>query len=118
MSAGINKLEEWQKCIHLLLDEMHIREDQVYEKHTGALIGFTEINNHLLAFEHSLNTDESTPGPLSKSMMVFMARGLFTNLHFLYAQFPCTTITETFCLTHSGKQCFGWKGVVSRYSTL
>ena len=26
MAANIDKVEEWQKCMLLLLDEMHIRE--------------------------------------------------------------------------------------------
>ena len=95
-AARIDTLEEWQKCVLLLLDEMHIREDLVYEKHSGALIGFTnlgEINEHLLAFQRSVSTDQSSPEPLSKSVMMFMVRGLFTSLHFPYAQFPCASIT-------------------------
>ena len=32
--------QEWQKIVILLLDEMHIRDDLVYDKHTGALLGF------------------------------------------------------------------------------
>ena len=38
----------------LILDEMHIKEDLVYDKHTGELVGFTNlgsINQHLQAFE-------------------------------------------------------------------
>ena len=30
--------------------------DLVYEKHTGKLVGFTEVNNHLLAFERESAT--------------------------------------------------------------
>ena len=29
----------WQKLVVLLLDEMHIREDLVYDKHCGSVIG-------------------------------------------------------------------------------
>ena len=53
----------------------------MYDKHTGCLIGYTdlgEVNNHLLAFEHSL--DE--PAKPAKSMLTFMVKGLFTNLKF------------------------------------
>ena len=49
--ANYKKLEEWEKCIVLLIDEMHVKEDLVYDKVTGALIGFTsigDINDHLL----------------------------------------------------------------------
>ena len=64
----------------------------MYDKHTGCLIGYTdlgEVNNHLLAFEHSL--DE--PAKPAKSMLTFMVKGLFTNLKFPYAQFSCTKLT-------------------------
>ena len=59
-AAGVETAEEWQKCVVLILDEMHIREDLVYDKYTGALIGFTDfgdINSHLLQLEHSLEED-------------------------------------------------------------
>ena len=41
----------------ILLDEMYICEGIVYDKHSGAMIGFTnlgEINEHLAAFEKSM----------------------------------------------------------------
>lgn len=80
----LSSCEGWQKLVCLLLDEMYIREDLVYNKHTGKLIGFCnlgEINDHLLSFERSLDADNdtSTP-PLAKTIMVFMVRGLFTPL--------------------------------------
>ncbi len=95
-AAGFDTLEEWQKCVVVLLDEMHIRQDLVYEKHSGALIGFAnlgEVNNHLVAFERSMSSEESSLVPLAKTMMTFMVRGLFTSLHFPYAQFPCAKVT-------------------------
>jgi hypothetical protein len=65
----------------------------VYDKHTGALIGYTdlgEVNNHLLGFERSI--DSSSPAP-AKSMLTFMVKGLFTNLQFPYVQFATTKLT-------------------------
>ena len=86
---------------------MHIREDLVYDKHTGALVGFANlgnINQHLKQFEQSLQGDNITE-PLAKSMLVLMVRGLSTNLQFPYAQFPCVTL--------AGHQIFGlfWEAV-------
>ena len=46
--------EEWQKIVLLLLDEMYIKEDIVYNKHTGRIVGFTDlgdVNNHLLRYD-------------------------------------------------------------------
>ena len=80
-AANLTSCEEWQTYVVLLLDEMHIREDLVYSKSTGKLVGFSnlgEINNLLLSFERSLESDSSEYPPLANSMMVFMVRGLFT----------------------------------------
>ena len=67
---------EREKYVLLLLDEVHIREDIVYDMHSGEMIGYAnlgEINKHLLAFEHSLlHDDEPAPAPV-KTMMVFMS---------------------------------------------
>ena len=87
--------QEWQKIVILLLDEMHIRDDLVYNKHTGALLGFCnlgDINTHLTAFERSLSTDR-TDESLATTMLVIMVRGLFTKLQYPYAQFPARNLT-------------------------
>ena len=57
--ADVAQVEDWQKYV-ILMDEMHIREDLVYDKHTGALLGFTDlgdINSHLNCFEQSLQAN-------------------------------------------------------------
>ena len=64
----------------------------MFGKHSGAMIGFTNTNDHLLKFEQSLTEDQPT-SPLAKSMMVFMVRGLFNKLQFPYAQFPCANLS-------------------------
>ncbi len=80
----------------LLLDEMHIRQDLMYDKHSGEMIGFCslgEVNDQLLAFERSLSDNEPSSPELAKTMMVFMVRGLFNKLQFPYVQFPCGNIS-------------------------
>lgn len=76
---------------------MHIKEGLVYNKHTGEMIGFTqlgEMNTHLLNLQKSLdeNTEERI-APLAKTLFVFMVRGLFSSFEFPYAQFLCTNLT-------------------------
>ena len=78
------KLEEWQKHIILTFNEMHIKEDLVYEKTTGELKGFInlgDINNHLIQFEESSSTEKHVP-TLANSMLTFMVRGIFIQLCF------------------------------------
>lgn len=54
--AKMDTLEEFQKCAIILVDEMHIKDDLVYDKHTGDLIGFvnlSNVNNYLMQFDQS-----------------------------------------------------------------
>jgi len=95
-AAGMSSCQEWEKFVVLLLDEMHIREDLVYEKQTGRLVGFAnldDVSDHLLAYKRMTEGDWSDESSLAKTMMVFMARGLFTRLRLPYAQFPCASVT-------------------------
>lgn len=95
-TAKIETLADYQKCVALVLDEMHIKEDLVYNKHTGNLIGFVNLgsfNNLLLEYERSLQCEEDTSTQqLSKTMLVFV-RGLCTNLNYPYAQFACKAVS-------------------------
>ena len=97
-ASKVESCPEREKYIIILLDEMHIREDLVFDKHTGALIGYThlgDINDHLMQFEQSLSHSSIPATPkLAKIMMVFMVRGLFNKLQFPYAQFPCADLSK------------------------
>ena len=78
--AAIETCPERDKYIAILMDEMHIKESLVYDKHSGikhinyychqyletsisgSLVGYTEIgdiNSHLQAFEHSIQENNS-----------------------------------------------------------
>ena len=88
--AQLETSQKFQKYILLLIDEMYVREELVYRKNTGTLVGFMnmgDINTHLLAFERSLKQDTSKP-QLATTIVMFMVQGLFTQLSFPYAQFP------------------------------
>ena len=96
------------KYVVLIIDEMHIKEELVYDKHQGSLIGFVnlgETNNKLLEFEAALS-QESKKAPLASSMLVMMVRGLFYKLNYPYAQFGCANL--------SGDQLFDpvWQAIL------
>ena len=94
--ANIESCPIREKYVFLLLDEMHIKEDLVFDKHSGMMIGFTDlgdINMHLLQFEESMKKDNPPKPQIIKSMMAFMVRDLFTRLQFPYAQFPCANLS-------------------------
>lgn len=83
-AAKLSTCPDWQKLVVLLLDEMHIKEDVVYNKHTGRIVGFCnlgEVNSRLLQYESMLEGKEEHH-VVAKSMMVFMVRGLFTPLRY------------------------------------
>ena len=97
---------------------MHIKEELVYDKHLGTLVGFInlgEINNHLLQFEDTLSTSRK-PHELASSMLVFIGyiRALFHKFNFPYAQFACANtsadllvdpvLEAIFCLARQGLQ--------------
>eukprot|EP00731_Ephydatia_muelleri_P032133 Em0023g640a len=91
-----DRCPEREKHIFLLLDEMHIRDDLVFDKHSGNLIGFTDlgdISNHLSRFENSLEEDGPTQPQLAKTVLVFMVRGIFSKLQIPYVQFSCTDLS-------------------------
>lgn len=79
----------------LLMDEMHIKEGLVFDKHSGELIGFTnlgDMNDHIASLDTSGRLSQ-TLQPLAKSMLVLMVRGLLSGFKFPYAQFPCSSLT-------------------------
>lgn len=78
------------------MDEMHVKEDLVFSKHTGSLIGIANlgnINDLLMQYKHSIDADQDSSIPLAKMMLVFFVRGLFTNLQFPYAQFASKSLS-------------------------
>ena len=93
--ADVNACPEFKKNVVIIMDEMYIKEDLVFNKVSGELVGFSnlgDINSHLLQFQSSLEQEDSQE-QLAKTMLVFMVRGLFSSLEFLYVQLPCTTVT-------------------------
>ena len=73
------------------------KDDLVFDKHCGSLIGFAnidDINNHLIDFEKSLSDEnaETTPS-VASTILVIMVRGWVSNLNFCYAQFACDTLS-------------------------
>ena len=77
---------------------MYVKQDLVFEKFTGALFGFTdlgEVNKQLDKFEASLkNNALLLQRPLTKTMIVFMFKDIFTNTALpYYAQFASSSLT-------------------------
>ena len=56
--ANYKELQEWEEYITLLIDEIHLKEDLVYDKVTGAKGGETNQSTYL--FSPPLVTQMST----------------------------------------------------------
>ena len=112
-AAKLDLCAERDKCVIILMDEMHIKEGIMYDKHTGSknsytyaclkfvthnagsITGFVElgdINSHISALEKQIDGD-GEESEVANSMLVLFVRGLFSNLCFVYAQFPCTSVS-------------------------
>ena len=92
--AQVDTIQDFQKYVCLVLDEVRVKEGLVYDKHSLQVIGFVnlgDINNQLLNFERAQtnNSQEAITPPIAKHMLVFMVRGIFSELEFPYVRFPC-----------------------------
>ena len=75
----------------LVVDEMKIKEDLVYNKHTGKLIGYVNLGNteqQLLQMEEQSMVDK-----LGTNMLAFMLRGLNMNLSYIVAHFATSKLS-------------------------
>ena len=77
----------YQRCVILAIDEMHIKEDLVFNKHSGRLIGFVNLGDADTALS-SMNDVETKSPTVANHMLVVMIQFLFKNLNFVYAVFP------------------------------
>ena len=81
-AVQIDTCPERDKCVTLLMDEMYIREDLVYEKHSRRMIGYShlgDVNSQLTEFEKDVHCRASSEQgrALAKTIVVIMVRGLF-----------------------------------------
>lgn len=92
-TARVSEINEWEKCVAVVFDEVKIKEGIVYDKHNCRIIGFVnfgDLNNMLLSFERSINNQNNS---VANHVLVFMVRGIFIQLNFPYAQFPTTDLS-------------------------
>ena len=78
-----------QRYIVLLFDEMKIRSNLVFDKFNGELIGFTDLGDPTINYA-TLDEHED----LASHVLVFLLRGLATNLKFSFCYFATNNITS------------------------
>ena len=80
------------KYVIILIDEC-TSKGLVYDKISGFLIAYSGVVQELHDFEEAVLSYTPSKWSLAKIMMVFMVRGIFSDIKFPYAQFPIASGT-------------------------
>ena len=86
----------------LIIDEMKIQEDLVFDKTGQRLHGFVnlgDINNELQSLESEVSYGATSSGSsIAAHMLTLMLRGIFFKLEFPYANFPTQGNLCMYCI--------------------
>ena len=82
------EFSEQERYVAILLDEMKIQDDLVWDKHTGELIGFVDLGDPDLNYATLKNTNE-----LATHVLVFLIRSIINPLAYSFATFATSGIT-------------------------
>ena len=86
----------FKSYVGIIQDEVKIKEDLVYNKHTGELIGYIDldrVSNELLNIGDAINQGQKQ---VAKYMLVIMVRGICSGLQYPLAAFATAGITADF----------------------
>ena len=78
-----------KKYVAVIMDEMKIQENLVFDKTSGELIGFIDLGDPLTTFA---NVDEDVP--VASHALAFLVRGLCTNLKHVVAYYFTGNVTS------------------------
>ena len=67
--------EEWRKYVGLLFDEIKIKEDLVYDKNSGELIGYCNLDSVGNTILNRQNVMAGNENSVAKYILVVMVRG-------------------------------------------
>ncbi len=82
----------FHRYVVLLVDEMKVQEDLVYDKTGENLLGFVNlgnVNSEIESLQSRLKDEATDPvESIATHMLTIMVRGLFFKMEFPYANFP------------------------------
>ena len=81
---------ENEKYVTLLMDEMKIQENLVWDKHTGELIGYVDLGDI-----HTNYATLSKVDQIASNVLVFLIRSIVNPFKFTLANFATTAATAT-----------------------
>ena len=91
-----NCKNECDNYVGILFDEIKIKSDLVYDKHTGELVGYVDLDkvgNQLIDLQNALNDSNQS---VAKFLLVVMVRGVTTSLKYPLATFATDGIKAPF----------------------
>ena len=86
--------EEWQQYVGLLQDEIKVKSELVYDKHSGELIGFIDLDSMSNSLIHMEECIKEEAKKLATHILVVMVRGISVDLKFPLAHFATNGITS------------------------
>ena len=87
---------ECSQYVGILFDEVRIKADLVYDKHSGELVGYVDLDkvgNEFMNLHYALNDANQS---IAKFLLVVMIRGVTTALKYPLATFATDGIKATF----------------------
>ncbi|XP_071101730.1 uncharacterized protein [Haliotis cracherodii] len=85
--------EEWMSYVGILQDEVKVSEGLVYDRVTGELVGYVELEKTGNDLLHMENLIANTKKKLASSILVIMVRGITSSLKYPVACFATSGIT-------------------------
>ena len=100
LSVMVQHFSQQERFSVILIDEMKIQEDLVWNKHTGDLIGYVDLGDTQLNYATLKKSEEVTT-----HMLVFLVRSIVNPLKFALANFATKNVTAVQLFP------FSWKAV-------
>ena len=88
LSVMVQKFSQQERFSVILIDEMKIQEDLVWDKHTGDLIGYVDLGDTELNYAKLKKSEE-----VATHMLVFLVRSIVNPLKFALANFATKNVT-------------------------
>ena len=90
LATKVKDFQSKEKFVVLLLDEMKIQEDLVWDKNTGELIGYVDLGDPELT-----NTTMKNAGTVTSHVLVFLICGIVNPIKFSLANFATSNVLST-----------------------
>ena len=93
--SKVSEMPAAKSYVTILLDEMKVKEDIVYDKPTGSMISFVNLGsiNEQLRKAAEVDVAETNHPPVADHILAIMVRGLFFKFEFPLAHYPSRGVT-------------------------